>query len=255
MRLCFIGNSHIVMVKSAWDEFAKSHADLEGEFFAASGSKMNGLELRGRSLVSDNSSVVDQLKATSGGRTSIDVDRYDGFVLVGLNLGLVNVLRVGQDHRTVATVGKAPFGHLCSDGAFDLAVKRQFDAASSRRIAEMIRSVDQKVPIAAVPTPHAARGITGRSNQFWADAELLSARAEQPWREQLEEFIQACGVAFVEQREETLDGRYFTERRFSVGSVRLRGMTERVEEEFRHMNADYGALVLQDVMPHFGAAA
>lgn len=252
MKLCVIGNSHIVMVKSAWDDVSKTLPRVSAEFFAASGSKLNGLELRGRSLTSDSPAVVSQLKATSGGRPSIEIDRYDGFLLVGLNLGLVNVLRVGSDHRTVSTVGQAPFGHLVSDGAFDLSVKRQFEAASCLRIAEMIRSVAPDAPIVAVPTPHATRGITSRGGQFWVDAEILSARAEPVWRKLLAGFVEASGVIVVEQPDETLDRRYFTEKRYAVGSVRLRGMTERVEEEHRHMNAEYGSLVLKDVLPHFG---
>jgi hypothetical protein len=255
MRLCFIGNSHIVMVKTAWDGLRRSLRGVDGEFFAASGSRLNGLERRGRSLVSDNPAVVDQMKSTSGGRSSIDVDRYDGFVLVGLNLGLVNVLRIGADHRTVSTVGRAPFGHLVSDGAFDLAIRRQFQNASCVKIAEMIREVAPETPIVAIPTPHATRGVTARSGQFWADAELLSARMDPVWRDELAAFVAACRLSLVEQPEETLDQRYFTDRRYSVGSVRLRGMTERVEEEHRHMNGDYGALVLKAAAPHLGLSA
>jgi hypothetical protein len=254
MKVCVIGNSHIVALKLAWDRFSSQADGVELRFFGSSGQNLRFLKLDKGALTSDDREVVQQMKVTSGGSSRIEIADYDAFLLSGLSLGVYNMLRLAKDHRTVGTVGVAPYSHLISDAVFDLAVKRHFALATCVQVTDLIRSVAPNAPIAAAPTPHPCRGLTDARNH-WADAELLSTRIEPVWSRELAEFLATRRVSFVPQRKETQDGRFFTQKRYSVGSVSLRGMKERVKEEHRHMNAEYGSYVLADALPMIGAPA
>ncbi|MET0314888.1 MAG: hypothetical protein ABW275_10890 [Hansschlegelia sp.] len=256
MRLCFIGNSHLSAFRLGWDLVAPGLKGVEGQFFGARGGDLREMRLKGRSMAASDPRIVDQLKFTSGGESTIDLDAYDGFVLVAIGMGLTSMLRVGAQHRTLATVGRGRHQHLVSDAVFDLAARSLVEESISQQLAGYIRSVTDK-PLAAASAPLPCPGVTKDKSTFWADVELLGARLKPVWDASRTVMAEKRRMAILDQPDETMHGRFFTKPIYGRDSVRLKeGFEERHDEdEYIHMNAEYGATFIRSVLPVFGIEA
>jgi hypothetical protein len=81
MRICFLGNSHLACVAQAISEsclFQPSQYDI----FRVAGGGQPRLKCEKRTLLPVNSYVEDWLRKSSGGKTRVELDAYDVFVIV-----------------------------------------------------------------------------------------------------------------------------------------------------------------------------
>jgi len=81
VRICFLGNSHLACVAQAIAEsclFQPSQYDI----FRVGGGGQPRLKCENRTLVPVNSYVEEWLRKSSGGKTHVDLDAYDAFVIV-----------------------------------------------------------------------------------------------------------------------------------------------------------------------------
>jgi hypothetical protein len=88
INLCIIGNSHTGALKRAWDQLvaADSKKKVRVTFFAQRAGGLEKLRLDAQSLVPNDASLKKALEFTSGGETSIDVTKYDAFLIYGVGL-------------------------------------------------------------------------------------------------------------------------------------------------------------------------
>lgn len=86
MRICVIGNSHAAALKSGWDRIGPDWPDRSLTFFAAIGMRLRHLQSDGAVLRSDHAALKQNMAATSGGSTEIDLSAYDLFLIAGLLL-------------------------------------------------------------------------------------------------------------------------------------------------------------------------
>jgi hypothetical protein len=86
MKICIIGNSHVAALKLAWvnhfDKRCKKDNDIT--FFASPGNSLRSLKLENNKLIPDSEQLKKNLRATSGGKSFIELASYDVFLLYGL---------------------------------------------------------------------------------------------------------------------------------------------------------------------------
>ena len=221
MRICILGDSHTVALKSGWDRIRVSYPGVTITIFAARGPTMGRLEADGTDLVPGTMSLREQMEYTSG-RSQVRTGDFDVFVLSGMFL-LPLWTKAGLS-RAVITAANA----------------EQYRLSISGTVAKVLRSVTQ-APIYIMPKPLVAQR-----------PDPPVAEAVPPYPEQialLTRYFETERFHFVCQPAETMPEGWFTRPDFSIGSGRLvvaPGLEGEFhpERETNHMNADYGELAL-----------
>ncbi len=85
-KICIIGNSHVGALKMAWDNTCRHYPTLDITFFAQRGYGLKDLRVEHKSLLPTSESLASALQFTSGGKTEIDTQLYDVFLIYGLFL-------------------------------------------------------------------------------------------------------------------------------------------------------------------------
>lgn len=253
MKLCFMGNSHLAAFRLGWDKIGTEYPGAEIEFFGAQGSDLRHFRVDGRKLVTEQPTLLRQIAFTSGGQSSVPLERFDGFLLVGAGSGVCSLMRLLAKHRTFDTTGEIATEHLVSDAVLDISVRHRIKHSLFRRLIQQIRRVSSR-PIVVAATPYPRKAIKIGEPGHWTDAEVIGPRLVPLWEEGKEAIAKEFGVVFAEQPAETIEDGFFTRDAFSEGSVRLRaGFDEKHDEdEFKHMNPLYGATFIREIMPALG---
>lgn len=225
MKICIIGNSHAAALKLAWDGLAESDRDIELTFFAARGPETARYFRReGTTLLPTNKRLRTSITATSEGKDRIQIADYDAIWLCGLNVRLQPVdasisqaVREALGHDSVATTPLA-------------------------KLVELIRECSD-IPLIAChnpllrepPTPEETGAVISYDEYFAMVADE----------------VRKLGAVLLRQPEETFSAPIFTKAQYSIGSVRLdtgavNSGAEHPEQERKHMNAHFGALVLRE---------
>jgi len=86
MKICIIGNSHVAALKLAWENHFDKRCKKDNDitFFASRGKSLRSLKLENNKLIPDSEHLKKNLRATSGGKSFIDLASYDVFLLYGL---------------------------------------------------------------------------------------------------------------------------------------------------------------------------
>ena len=246
-RVCVIGNSHLACMKLGWDRMRQRHPGCEITFFGSRGALCQHLQLCDRRLIPANDVLAADLRWISGGLTAIALDDFDAFVLMAMQFAPTRVSQVARQFSYV-DVRLDPRKRLISRECF---LQSAFDGLRNSiavSVAEKIRSAVSK-PIVIVPQPHVSAAWretetyrTGFGNapagcwpllgEIWQDCALKAARA-------------VAAEALLQPGETMVDS-FFTEHRFCKASVMLADglATEHPEDDFVHMNAEYGEIVL-----------
>lgn len=230
MRVCVIGNSHAACIKSGWESIAAEFPDHALTFFAAIRSQLSGLVVQDGRLVPETDALRQQLAFTSGGREAIDPADYDVFVLVALGL----IVPWGESWERLST---GVLRHLVAPATDCLASE----------LGRRIRGVTEH-PVLLLPEPVAA-----------ADEAVLSVDTVREYPRVIDSMSSAVaipGARVLPQPVETLAHGWRTEPQWSAGSVGLEqaGRAARQHEDVdrAHMNAQFGALWLRNILPVLG---
>jgi len=81
MRICFLGNSHLACVAQAISESSLFQRSQYDTFYVAGGGQPR-LKCENKILLPVNGYVEDWLRKSSGGKTQVELDVYDVFVIV-----------------------------------------------------------------------------------------------------------------------------------------------------------------------------
>jgi hypothetical protein len=84
MKICILGDSHSGALHRAWQNIKTEYSQHELTFFASRGSTLVNLKIENKCLVSKRSGLTQAIKLSSGGLDSIEVSKYDLFLLYGL---------------------------------------------------------------------------------------------------------------------------------------------------------------------------
>lgn len=251
LRLCLIGNSHLAAIKLGWQLLASKHPDVVPTFFGSPRNSLRELHWQGAALVCRSEPVKHNLQMTSGGLSEIDLRNFDAVLLCGLGFGLRQLARVYISHRHMGLGNWPDAVQRVSRACFQDAVSGQMRQTLASRLGHLIRE-RTAVPLLLVPTPMPVDTLLEGGDQ-----DIIEC-----WRPMIDsgdpsvliaEYQRACAAlvppfsGILQQPEATLASPVTTHPSFQHGAVRLtEGLNERQPEgDVSHMNAAYGAQVLQ----------
>lgn len=234
MRLCILGNSHTGSLKRAWDNLVESafKQKIEIDFFASRGKDLEGLTLDGESLVPMNERLKSRLVFTSNGLSSIDLTKYDIFLIYGLGL---------KPYFTN--------DYFYSIEVIERSLRNNYQNSLGYSLLTMICStVDSKVYLGHSPLP---------ANYKQDDVKLSSILSEQYIKgvnlANNKVFLKLNGVLLHQPKQTLVGNNRNTHSRFSKGSKKLDigdhldSKIHRISDN-RHMNDEYGRIWLESFL-------
>ena len=228
VRLCVLGNSHVAALKHGWARLQAAHPGLTLDFFAAPRDGMAGLRLQGDALVPADDTLAAALAYTSGGMTSVEIHRYDGFLIHALGFRLPMLARPLSRAVAVAT---------CGD---------RFDASQCGRLASLVRQrTSRPVHVGCIPLraePQVAQAVAASVSPAQAAARTSEA-------------LQARALEFLPQPAASIGPAWNTLPAYSKGAMALMADRPHADGDTLHMNGLYGEQVLQALFQQLGFAA
>ena len=258
LSVCFIGNSHIAALKLAWTNRApKVASGFSATFFSAQNRLMGHIEVKGRALVPGRGDLADKLAYTSGGVKSIEVDKYDAFVLVGSGFG-VDMLKLVEIGGTPAHLRwKKDIEPLMSQACYDEIFAQILRDSQLVTVLRMIRSI-APAPALIAAAPYLSECVLEEepldTDRRFHEPEFLTpivARCKQVAGKVAAEL----GCEVVWQDDATVAERAgYTKLDYGIGAARfsMHGGKSPVSDR-RHGNEEYGALLLGHVLKKLDA--
>ncbi len=245
-RICFIGDSHLAALKLGWPSSADDSRDIQPVFFAAPAKGIRDLAVSSGELVASNDDLRGHLQRTSGGRTSIGGD-YDHYLVHGLELGISLAL----DSYRILRRQNAVAPDRAGGDAFAHALESALSNSLAFRTAAKLRQITG-APITLSPVPIASvkfQYLRAKLKKNGASQDMADAFARGS-RRMAREF----DGRFLPQPARTLaEDMLATEPCYSSGPARFH--MRRAPDDPSHMNAQYGAAVLEDFLSGIDAPA
>jgi hypothetical protein len=255
MKVCIIGNSHIAALKAGLPDV--SLGDVEITFFGAPGECLNDMMLEDGIMFAPTEELRRIVRITAGDQGDLRIRDFDAFVVIGLEFGVLPVLRTYRTHRADSHVFRIGAQQIVSDRCFDQTVYDLLNESPAVKLVRRLRSVTDR-PILLCEQAAPSESIADFAG-WWrqladsADADALRELVERT----IARLPLSAGVSVAPQPEETLVRPILTAQEFSVGSVRLTPSVQdqHPDTDYAHMNATYGALVMRDALRRIEAFA
>ncbi len=225
MKICVIGNSHAGSLRKAWPKLGAAEPDLHLTFFAHRAGGMKNLVVRNGALTTNDKSLSDAMKFTSGGHDVIRPDDFDLFIIYGMHAK-------PYFRETPATFSRQVQNAIIHD-----TVK-----------GTLAHSVFRKL-----------RRITGKRiylghNPLIASASVLNRDTPDCYIDGMrmlnEGFYHKHNSVIIPQPADTIVNGRNTDAKYAIGSERLdigsgNDSEKHPEGDLRHMNAEFGRLWLE----------
>ncbi|MDF1635500.1 hypothetical protein [Mycoplana sp. MJR14] len=257
LKICVVGNSHVGALKFGWENIRSSHRH-ELTFLGVPGTSVRDLTVE-HGIVLPTTNTARKFFLKTSGSEGIALDSYDVVLLVGAGLTLTSALSLTNRWRPYGLVdetirdSQSQF-NLVSDQLFaELISSRVRKSFANRLLRKVTRQSAVRALYVTTPLP---------------SSELRLARSDDPvlsliagthgpsiaslYRNSLERVMGKDKVIFPPAHA-LVDGA-MTDARYSRGSLRLDGEREHPDTDLNHMNAAYGALVLEEVFNRLGSA-
>jgi hypothetical protein len=207
---------------------------------------MDRLSVKDRALVAPGSLLEGKLAQTSGGKSSIDADAYDAFVMVGNGFG-VDVPKLLEGMGIAEHLQWGPVDNLVSHACFGASARATLESCTAIILADMLRTIfDGPMLMLAAPfrpqkvldTPELRddRRLSDRKALDIVVAQTIAAASVIWFARNIELFWQDASTG-------GLPG--FTREEFwkvpSERDVKLG------REDMRHMNEEYGLMALRSL--------
>lgn len=252
MKIAIIGHSHVAALKRAADLGAPPPG-VSLRFFGSSGSVRPQLRLEGNRIVS-GSRPTRQSYLLTAGIDHIDLDAFDAFAMIGFTFEIRAFLNIFRAHTRYEHAEFAPAMQIASRAALETVMADILAAAPGWDLGRAIRERTAK-PVLMVPSPCPSEDILKRRS-FRRFARTFDgpypALVYEEFRTRAQAIADRGGFIYVPHAAELLARPALTKPEYGIGSGDVgwtpdsQGPKRRADEW--HMNADYGRLVLDDVL-------
>jgi len=245
--VCAIGNSHAGAIRQAWaNRVPAVRAEFSIAFFSAAGHQLRHLALRKRMLIARDRELKERF-LDSAGEKRIEIDRYDAFVLIGMEFG-IDMLKLCGTSGVVEHLRLGPVERVMSHACFAAMVRESFETSFSLQLAKVIRSVS-RAPILLCAAPfrpeHVLDDPEYRDQKRLRDPALLEAVVGRAKDAAIRIASKAnCEVLWQDDSTIGLPGftKYALSRHSTAAGKKV------IELDRRHGNEDYGAIILDSIM-------
>jgi hypothetical protein len=241
-EICVIGNSHIAALKLGWDAIRSDFPDVELFFFGAPGRKMVGLTAANGQLEPTNDVQRKYFRQTSGGRESIH-GNYDAYLFHALQFSIGKLeWFIGKERsEDQQRDARRPISGACFLECF-VGILRDTRAVETIVELRKITAAPVTLTAQAMPSEDESESILAQLDRI-GDA----AAVHRTFDAAANILADELKIEFFPQPAETLAGPCRTKRLYSTDSVGLAGglKTARPKDDYYHMNAAFGALLLR----------
>lgn len=260
-RLCVIGNSHLAAVKLGWDRIQDpvTRAQFDLTFLGSPGLDMQHVVIEDGLIRGGTERLTRKFKSL-GGIEEARIDDFDAFVLVGMSFGIQQCLRIYASHRT-HTMRLGPSHALISEPAYSAAVSDRLRGTLSWRVAvDLLRHAGVR-PVMICLQPCTAVGAVSNPGSREVNKLVAGATRNGDARALRRVFAAAIatldmpGLMVVPQPDATVVDDILTRDEYTRESVKLNFRDRHDGNDYSHMNALYGELVLQDLFDRLRAEA
>lgn len=250
-HICLVGDSHVAALRQAMDDPRCEPFFGRVTIFGSQGDTLDTVELKDGHIVSEERKVKKNFKMT-GGRKFIDLDAFDAFCVVGcqMEMDLVEPLCMIYAPVEMGLKRRQPV----SSALFDTMFQEIFKTTIAYKLVHMLATSNKPV-YQILNARYSDQILDHEKGAFFR--ELVDNGADAKF---LDRFHRAAGAVFgpiatvVEQPTATISSPLFTSRTFSSGSQRLgRSSKEHPDDDFHHMNAEYGVLMLSTLFDSIDA--
>lgn len=247
-RVCVLGNSHSAALHMAWkNRLAAATPNVAMTFFAAKSQMLRHVTLRDGVLVPDDQELADKIAMTSGGLTRIVLGDYDAFVLGGLGMR-ISLTGLCQHHGTAAHARWEMPETLVSAACFRAMLAAGLSDNIAFWLLDRIRESGSIAPVLMCPTPFYSdveleRKMMRRHARLGDDG--FRAHVLEEGRRLAIDLAARRGGEVIWQDDSTVSTPGFTKREFARAALRL---GKEMEDDGRHMNEDFGAIVLGNAL-------
>jgi hypothetical protein len=253
-RIYFVGNSHLAAIKLGWDVAGAQYPSVQPVFYGASKRQMDSVTFEAGALVPTSEVVAEEIAKVSGGVTSVHLDDADLVCLVGLQFGFLNLLRLIHRFRTHSMVPLAKQSRLISRACLQQTYRERLEASIALKLARSIKS-ESAVPLLLVESPIPSTDLIQTDpwmNIPGEQAKSTIAEAFSIYRRIVSELGTSEGIRIVSQPPETIGRDGLSRVEFTRGSLRLESQERHSDGDFSHMNQDYGARILDEILKRVG---
>ncbi|GGH59957.1 hypothetical protein GVY41_15865 [Frigidibacter albus] len=254
-RVLVLGNSHIAAVKAAHEAAPGCWSALD--FLGGQGEALASVTAEAGVLAPQDEAARQNILHLNG-RDAFALADYDAFVVVGCKLGIYRALAPYRRARFLGlpSVARGKVGGYAapvSRAMFGMAVQEGVAACLGGALALRIRaSVQSGVPVLIAEQPRPSFDCRRAPDRFGEVLRAERLRDGPPLTEMFEAGVRAAlpGITLLPQPSKTRAGALFTRPRYGNGSVRLTAGDRQYlhpEDDFIHANAEYGALVLDQI--------
>ncbi len=245
VRIGIIGNSHIVALKNGWALAQSDASGYDPVYFATPGDMFQDFHAEGANLVPNASSRAEQFIArSSDGATKIETEKFNAFVLVGLHLNMLPVVKLYETHRLPQHAERRHF--VISRAALERATLGILQRTSAFHILGLLRTTT-RAPILLTPEPLPSISFLRLRNRDW-DGQYLSTLYE-IYCDTVEQIASTFGATLCLQPEATICAPCCTYDRYTVNSMHLLSGKPHRSDEGLHMNAAFGAEAWRSMLP------
>ena len=260
VRICVIGNSHMAALRDGWPLVEADHPGLRLSFFGQGKYALRHIEAVGTRLIQPDP-VARQWMYRATGVDAIETEGYDGYLLVGLwpHLRWLEAML-----SVTSIVGLEGLGRMLV--SFEAALAAANDAIAHTplpHVTRLLRGIWGDPPIYAVPMPRlGAEALlpdapTAAFGYPQSCRHAIDGGTAGRWRPTMDRLM--AGFAgplpvLLDQPETTIQDHILTRPEFRRGAPRLeRDLGPQPPEDFNHMNAAYGAKVIEAIAPRLVA--
>lgn len=255
-RLLVIGNSHTGALKEGWPAVAPDFPGVKLSFFVAPQPSFRACRREGTGfgLPADCDPHARRIVEKLNGTDRIDLAGFDAVAWGGFPWSLPRVADILvtydidglRDSDAPRRMSQAAFRAACDDIARDSLPPEPW------------RNTLPPLFVITRPVPSEALLDEGHKPTKWRRA-LRGGRSIAPalavFAEAVGRALGEIGIGYVPPPRDTIGPLGLTPARFARGSSRLASGHAHDEDDIGHMNGDYGALVLRDLMTRIGVPA
>ena len=237
-HICVIGNSHLAALIHGWKLISANHPDTRMTFFGAAQHLLDELIVEAGVLKAGTVRLQRVLAAVPGCPEEISIEAIDEFWICGLYLSPRISLAL-YDTYWSERMGYSEDRMPVSDALYLQMIKSELLATSSVRLHHLIRSATDK-PISLIQQPYP--GGTRRPVNLAirrGDAEAIGGLFDEALSA-----LKKDGIDAYQQPSETLKNPLATKECYTQDSKTLMA-TEHAGKDVGHMNAAYGALMIE----------
>lgn len=251
-RLLIIGNSHIAAPRLAYIGAPERWPGWDIDFLGLPGGLFGRLELHGGVLVPPNESAAQEMLRYNLVRR-LDVSGYDAFATIG-GFGWLGAALMTDQHRSLdfpsvrAGDGRA---QLVSRSFLAHALRTRLRMSAAGRALRLLEPLGR--PVVMLPEPLPSAGCEAAPDRYGAYLAMAARGDARFW---MTRFRVTAGGQFAQSAalrlwpKEAIHDGCFTRPDLMRGAPKLAagaGLTQ-PETDFAHGNADYGALVMDQIM-------